>query len=471
MNPAIGLLLALAQYGIFDAHADIGINPKPGSFVYDKMSGEYRVSGGGANIWGTQDAFHFAYRRVSGDITLQADVSLVGKGVNAHRKAALMVRQDLDADSAYADIAVHGDGLTSLQYRAVKGGPTAELRSTAKGPTRIRIERRGDAFTILTGETITLNIPGPVYAGIGVSSHDADVIETAVFSSVTLQGPQIEQRPLYRSKIMIHDLKSKKSTQIHEATGVIEAPNWSRDGQHLLVNTSGNLYKLPVIGGKFEQINLGGDYRCNNDHDYTRDGKQIAFSASSPTSRASQVYIANSDGTGVKLMTPASPSYFHGWSPDAKWLAFVGQRNGKFELYRVSAQGGPEERLTAEGGYDDGPEYTPDGKWLYFNSNRGGDWNIWRIPASGGSAEKITSDDLEDWFPHFSPNGKQMLFLSFPKGTTGHNGKMPGMKLRLMTKPGKIQDIVTFFGGQGTINVNSWAPDSRRFAYVVYEPI
>ena len=120
MNTAIGLLLVLAQNGIFDAHTGVGINPKAGSFVYDKMSGEYRVSGGGANIWGTQDAFHYAYRRVSGDITLQADLSLVGKGVNAHRKAVLMVRQDLDADSAYADIAIHGDGLTSLQYRAVK---------------------------------------------------------------------------------------------------------------------------------------------------------------------------------------------------------------------------------------------------------------------------------------------------------------------------------------------------------------
>jgi TolB protein len=279
------------------------------------------------------------------------------------------------------------------------------------------------------------------------------------------------QTPQYRSKVMIHDLKSKKSVQIYEATGVIEAPNWSRDGKHLLLNTAGNLYRLPVAGGQMEQIRLEGNLRCNNDHDYSRDGKRIAFSASSPASRASQVYIANADGSDVKLLTPAAPSYFHGWSPDSKWLAFVGQRNGKYELYRVSANGGPEERLTAEGGYDDGPEYSRDGKWIYFNSNRGGDWKIWRIPAGGGAAEKLTSDDLEDWFPHVSPNGKRMLFLSFPKGTPGHNGRMPGMKLRLMSGPGKVEDLVTFFGGQGTINVNSWAPDSRRFAYVVYEPL
>jgi Tol biopolymer transport system component len=178
-------------------------------------------------------------------------------------------------------------------------------------------------------------------------------------------------------------------------------------------------------------------------------------------------------------MTPLAPSYFHGWSPDAKWLAFVGQRDGKFTLFRVPAAGGPEERLTSKG-YDDGPEYSPGGKWIYFNSNRNGGWDIWRIPADGGGpddakAERVTSDDVEDWFPHFSPNGKWMLIFGFPHGTTNHNDKMDGVVLRLMPAPGdKLkpahpEELVKFFGGQGTINVNSWSPDSKKFAYVVYE--
>jgi Tol biopolymer transport system component len=178
-------------------------------------------------------------------------------------------------------------------------------------------------------------------------------------------------------------------------------------------------------------------------------------------------------------MTQAAPSYFHGWSPDSKWLAVVGQRDGKFELFRVPASGGPEERLTSKGGYDDGPEYTPDGKWIYFNSNRSGGWDIWRMPPDGAGAgdakaERVTNDDLEDWFPHFSPDGKWMLFLSFPKGTTGHNDKMEGVTLRIMPAAGKtsnIDTLTTFFGGQGTINVNSWSPDSKKFAYVIYEPV
>jgi Tol biopolymer transport system component len=192
--------------------------------------------------------------------------------------------------------------------------------------------------------------------------------------------------------------------------------------------------------------------------------------------------VANADGTGVKLMVSASPSYFHGWSPDGKWLGVVGQRDGKFELYRVPASGGPEQRLTSKGGYDDGPEYSPDGKWIYFNSNRSGGWDIWRMPPEGAGpgdakAERVTSDEWEDWFPHLSPNGKEMVFLSFPKGTTNHNGKMDGVALRMIPAPGNklkaadIQTLTTFFGGQGTINVNSWSPDSKKFAYVIYEPL
>jgi Tol biopolymer transport system component len=208
----------------------------------------------------------------------------------------------------------------------------------------------------------------------------------------------------------------------------------------------------------------------------------LAFSASSPTSRGSQVYLARADGSGTKLMTPASPSYFHGWSPDGKWLAVVGQRNGKFELFRVPAAGGDEQRLTSAGGYDDGPEYSPDGRWIYFNSNRNGGWDIWRMPADGAGpgdakAERVTSDEWEDWFPHISPNGKWMLVFAFPHGTPNHNGKMDGVVLRLMPvpgktiKPAKLTVLVKFFGGQGTINVNSWSPDSKKFAYVVYEPL
>jgi TolB protein len=307
------------------------------------------------------------------------------------------------------------------------------------------------------------------------------VVLCAGLTNGAAQPPQQQQ---YRSKITIYDLAGHTSTTLYQADQVMEAPNWSRDGKWLLVNTGGSLYRLPVTGeAKLDKIDLGsGGYRCNNDHDLSKDGTMLAFSASNPNSRGSQVWLAHADGSGAKLMTPTSPSYFHGWSPDGKFLAFVGQRNGKFELFRVPAAGGDEERLTSAGGYDDGPEYTPDGRWIYFNSNRSGGWDIWRMPPGGAGAndakaERVTSDEWEDWFPHISPDGKHMLVFSFPHGTENHNGKMEGVILRMAALPGdkleapKFETLVKFFGGQGTINVNSWSPDSKKFAYVVYEPI
>ncbi len=291
----------------------------------------------------------------------------------------------------------------------------------------------------------------------------------------------------YRSKITIYDLSTRTATVVYQADHIIEAPNWSRDGKFLLVNTNGGLYRLPLGGPaqpQLERIELSmPGLRCNNDHDLSRDGKLLAFSAMTPSSHGSQVYQANADGSNVRLMTPTAPSYFHGWSPDSQWLAIVRVTNGKAELFRVPQQGGDEQRLTSKGAYDDGPEYSPDGKWIYFNSDRSGVWRVWRMPPTGAGpddarAQMVTNDaDYEDWFPHISPNGKWLLAFSFPKGTPNHNAKLPGVALRLMPlpgtelKPAKLEVLTTFFGGQGTINVNSWSPDSTKFAYVSYEPL
>jgi TolB protein len=279
----------------------------------------------------------------------------------------------------------------------------------------------------------------------------------------------------YRSKIAIFDLARQSTEIVFQGEGIIEAPNWSRDGKFLLVNRDGGLYRLPLKTRQLERIPLDG-YRCNNDHDLSPDGKWLAFSASTADVPQSRVFVSKADGTDVRLLTPKAPSYFHGWSPDGKWLAFVGRRDGKFELYRVASDGGEEQRLTSAGAYDDGPDYTPDGKWIYFNSDRSGSWDIWRMPAEGAGpndakAERVTSDDWEDWFPHVSPKGKHLVWFAFPKGTKGHGDRMPGVILRYrdLAKPGEIRTLTTFFGGQGTINVNSWSPDSKRFAYVIFE--
>jgi Tol biopolymer transport system component len=288
--------------------------------------------------------------------------------------------------------------------------------------------------------------------------------------------------PKFSSKLAIYDLKSKTTRTIFEAKEVFEAPNWSPDGKFLLFNMGGKLYKIAPDGGKPEAVNLDFSLRCNNDHNLSPDGKLVAISCSTATSKGSQVYVAQADGSNVKMLAPTVPSYFHGWSPDGKFLAFVGQRNGVFNLFRVPVGGGAEERLTSKPPYDDGPDYSPDGKWIYFNSERSGKWEAWRMPADGAGAddakaEQVTKDEFENWFPHPSPDGKHILVFSFPKGTKTHNERMAGVQLRMFATPGaKVkavhpETLLTFFGGQGTINVNSWSPNSKSFAYVIFEPI
>ncbi|HEU4581728.1 MAG TPA: hypothetical protein VFS67_25910 [Polyangiaceae bacterium] len=485
--------MTTSALGSFESHTDVGVHPRAGAVEH--AAGSYRVTGGGSNMWGKEDAFHFVWRRWTGDVTLQADVELSASGPEPHRKAVLMIRQDLSPGSAYADACIHGDGLTGLQYRELAGAETHQARASVSGARRLVLERRGNRFTMLAGTPgqtlvpcgpVTVEMSGPLYVGLGVCSHNADLLETAVFSNVVVQRPRHINAAQHRSHIAIYDLAARSSRVVYSGDGIIEAPNWSRDGKFLLVNTRGDLFRLPLgaANPQLEPLALSpGNYVCNNDHDLSPDGRLLAFSASSPANPKSQVWVARADGSAVKLITPKAPSYFHGWSHDGRFLAFVAERgDGKYELYRVPAEGGAEERLTTAGGYDDGPEYSPDGRWIYFNSNRGGRWNLWRMPTDGAGAldaraQRVTRDEPEDWFPHISPDGKWMVWLSFPPGTQGHNDRMPGMLLRLARTPGEspevqeIQVLSDFYGGQGTINVNSWSPDSKQFGYVIYEPI
>ncbi len=194
---AVPLLLAAQETaGVFEGHGDVGETPKSGSVEFDAGTGEYKVTGGGANIWAAVDAFQFVWKRISGDVTITADVRFIGTGAVDHRKAVLMVRQNLNPDSAYADVALHGDGLTSLQFRPKAGEATSEVRSELKMPLRIRLERRGNEFRMFAGKPgeeltpagpATVVLEDPVYVGIGVCSHDANVLETAVFSNLKIE--------------------------------------------------------------------------------------------------------------------------------------------------------------------------------------------------------------------------------------------------------------------------------------------
>jgi len=279
------------------------------------------------------------------------------------------------------------------------------------------------------------------------------------------------KRPAVTSHVTVISVDGTDKKVLLSAPQLFEAPNWSPDGTYLLLNSQGKLWRLAMSGGAPERVDTGNVAGINNDHGISPDGSLLAISAG-------HIFVLPAKGGQPRQLTQKTPSYYHGWSPDGKALAFCAKRDGNFDLYSIPVAGGPEVRLTSHPGYDDGPDYSPDGKWIYFNSDRSGSWDIWRIPADGAGAddaraERITSDDREDWFPHPSPDGKWLVVLSYQKGTKGHPANQDVI-LRIMPLPGEragkpeFRELAKLFGGQGTINVNSWSPDSKKLAFVSY---
>jgi len=467
-----------APVGIFESHGDVGTVLHAGSVDYKASNRTYTISGSGENMWLTTDAFQFAWKKMSGDVTLTADISFLTKTGNEHKKAVLMLRQSLDADSVYADVALHASGLTSLQFRDEKGAVTREIQSNLSAPRRLQIARRGDYVYMslaeggnpkVAGGWIRIPLHGAFYVGLGVCSHDKDVVEEAVFSNVELTQPNpATGQPILYSTLETVAIDSADRRVTYLAPGRFEAPNWTRDGSAFLFNRNGRIERLPVDAGTPVVIDTGFATRCNNDHGISPDATQLAISDNSQADHESLVYIVPVVGGTPRRITEKSPSYWHGWSPDAKTLAFVGLRNGDFDIYAIPAAGGEETRLTTAKGLDDGPEYSPDGKYIYFNSERTGHMQIWRMKPDGSEQEQVFSDDLNNWFPHISPDGQWMVFLTYDASVTGHPENKDVM-LRLMSlSDKKITVLAKLFGGQGTINVPSWSPDSKRVAFVSY---
>jgi hypothetical protein len=268
----------------------------PGSVAFDAATRSYNVAGSGENMWFTRDAFHYAWKKASGDLALTADVSLVGEGKEPHRKACLMIRQGLDADAAYVDVALHGDGLTSLQFREAKGAPTHEVQANVSAPTRLRLEKRGQYVRLylagkgedprFSGAAVRLPFEEPFYVGLGVCAHNKDVTEKAVFSNVDLSTsfPASSRPPVLYSTLETQAIASTDRRVVYVTPARIEAPNWLRDGKALIYNSGGRIHRIPVAGGKPEVIDTGFATRCNNDHGVSPDGTQLVITSTSTPS-------------------------------------------------------------------------------------------------------------------------------------------------------------------------------------------
>jgi Tol biopolymer transport system component len=486
--------------GDFEAHGDVGSPAIAGYTAYNGATQLYTLSAGGVNIWAKRDEFQFAYRKMKGDFIVQAQVEFQGKGVDPHRKAGIMARASIaDFDAAYVDGALHGDGLTSLQFRKAKGEDTAQTEMPAvKGANVIQLERRGNLFILSAarfGEPFEVAeikdasfVPEEAYVGLFLSSHNPAVKETTIFRNVRVIKPVKAGFQPYRdyigSRLELLNVSNGHRAQIYASRVPFEAPNWLPDGAALIYNASGGdpatrgrLWKFDLATRTPALIDTGFAIRNNNDHVLSFDGTQLAISDQSTDAGQSTIFTMPTRGGVPKRITPLTPSYMHGWTPDAKWLVYTGGRKAKgatadeYDIYKIAADGsGREINLTNSPGLDDGPEVSPDGQWIYFNSTRSGQMQIWRMGLDGKNAERVTNDQKwNDWFPHFSPDGKWITIISYGLDVEASNH--PYYKhcmLRIMptdgSAPPKVMAYV--YGGQGTINVPSWSPDGTHVAFV-----
>lgn len=292
-----------------------------------------------------------------------------------------------------------------------------------------------------------------------------------------LSPAQVWDRSGDRSILEVFDIETGKSEVLDEFDCVIEAPNWSADGKFLTFNSEGRIYKYEIASGDVTEVPSYFVDNCNNDHVLAPDGTGLYVSHHTKEDGLSRIYKIFYDGRMPELVTPLAPSYLHGITPDGKMLAYCAERNGEYDIYTIPTAGGNETQLTTAFGLNDGPEYDCDGEYIWFNSVRTGRMQAWRMKADGSEQIQMTFDaHLNTWFPHISPDRTKVVMLAYHERDVRPGEHVPNknVEIRLMTGSDKTgwsepRTILKLFGGQGTINVNSWAPDSKRFAYVRYE--
>ena len=468
------VLTPRARVGVFDGQQDFGVVARSGVAAFDPALGRYGITAGGGDFWGPSSGFHFVWKRIAGDASLALELPHTPDAV-----VAVMVRQSLERDSVAAIARVPADGRAVLQLSDAPDGEVVEIVSREREPRRIRIEKRGLYVSLsVAGEGEELRPAGggallPILGDyfIGIATHAADTGSTA---SVNLADVHLstgaEAEPSLVSTLEAIAVATRRRRVIHCTRDHIEAPNWTPDGATLLFNGRGRIYRMPASGGAPDAIDTGFAARCNNDHGLSPDGTLLAVSDQSEEER-SIIYVLPLAGGEPRRITALGPSYWHGWSPDGATLAYCAYRDGRFGVFTTSVAGGDERRITtaAPHGLDDGPDYSPDGAWIYFNSDRSGRMQIWRVRPDGSALEQITFDEHSNWFPHPSPDGLWIVMLSYGSDVVGHPPNKD-VQLRLMPSSGGTPLVLArFLGGQGTINVPSWSPDSREIAFVSYQ--
>jgi hypothetical protein len=478
--------------GLFQAESDIGNVAPAGSARYDAGSRVYTISSAGANTWYHVDHFNYLWTRASGDRALTARVSFPPRRYrhepNPHRKGVLMFRQSLTPGSAYVDAALHGVGLTALQYRREQGANTPDIELNIDAPQILRLEKRGDVFTLYVsrpgermhqvGASIRMHLRAPFYVGIGALSHDPQTTDVVEFSHVSLERlqpvPARIRRRLYSTLQTIEFTNQyRRAVVIRTVRAYMQSADWAPDGKSILVYEDGRIERIPYLnpdgGGPPQLIAVGGLVGCSGNFGLSPDGKVLAVSCSRVAGGLHQIYMLPAAGGGVprQLTKGSEPSFFHAWSPGGKTVAFTRGSASRADIFTIPAAGGPETRLTHDA-RNDGPVYGPDGQSIYFDSSRSGATQIWRMRPDGSEAEQISDDDFLNSSPHISPDGGALAFLSQPRL---HGGGFGSAVVRVMRfDDGLIQSVVALRGDRGSFSMQPWG-SGKRFAFITYQEL
>jgi len=472
--------------GIFDGQSDVGAVSPSGTAVLQK-TGDYLLSSSGANIWARVDGFHYAWKKMSGDAVLTANVSFLppgyGHAPNEHRKGVLMFRQSLDPGSAQASVHVHGVGMVALQHRGSRGANTQSIELNIDLPRSVRLEKRGDTFTLFVsskgeplhpvGASFQMHLDGPFYAGIGATSHDASVTDKVLFRNVKLEAlppapPPADLVLTSSLKVIQVEDEARRAVVIASMPGRISSPDWMPDQKAVYFYKDGQIWKTalldPLNGSAAEPVDTAGLVDCAGDYGVSPDGKSIALSCAETEGGIRNLYVLPFGGK-PKQLTCGTSSFFHGWSADGSTLLFTRGKAAAADFWTIAAAGGLEKRMTSDT-RNDGPEFTPDGKTIYFDSSRSGSSQIWKMNSDGSGAVQVTDDGLEDQSPHVSPDGAYVAWLQKAPGDTA---AVQDVSIQLLSvKDGAQRTLARFQGNRNSFSMPVWG-DKNHLVFVSYQ--